>query len=67
MKPLVRAAIEKEWRRLGGGRLPEDLWTKLEVSRGQGERARIFVAAINGCTVESLNKTLQRHRKRQGQ
>jgi hypothetical protein len=67
MKPLRRKDVEDEWHRLGGGQFPQETWTKLKASGSPGERARIFVAAINGCTVESLKKTLQRHRKRQGQ
>jgi hypothetical protein len=63
LTPLKRLPAEAEWRRRGGGRFPAALWDDLQASKSAAGRARLFVAAMTGCDVKSLDKTLQRHRR----
>jgi len=64
LDPLTRPGAETLWRKLSDKRFPADLWDNLNTAKGARFRAKVFVAALNGCSSDSLNRTLQRSSQR---
>ena len=65
LDPLTRPGAETLWRELSQKkRFPAALWENLKAAKSARFRAKVFVAALNGCSPDSLNRTLQRSRQR---
>lgn len=64
LDPLTRPGAETLWRELSQKRFPAVLWYNLKAAKGARFRAKVFVAAVNGCSPDSLNRTLQRSHQR---